>query len=99
MKAILMESQCVQRMNSEIIDENYDPSEFLLQGFRQPKTEEEINSENVMNDLAVSDSEEAPQEMVKLGVKEENDDEADQALWFEKHFMVLRTKMDHIVYC
>lgn len=51
-------SLCADNESSEIIDENYDPSEFLLQGrygFQQPK--DEAHEDNVSNDLVVSDSE------------------------------------------
>lgn len=49
---------CGDNESSEIIDEDYDPSEFLLQGrygFQQPK--EDVGEDNVSNDLVVSDSE------------------------------------------
>ncbi|XP_035205757.1 transcription initiation factor TFIID subunit 1-like isoform X1 [Stegodyphus dumicola] len=49
---------CADNENSEIIDENYDPSEFLLQGrydFQQSK--DDAAEDNVSNDLVVSDSE------------------------------------------
>ncbi|XP_055929152.1 transcription initiation factor TFIID subunit 1-like [Argiope bruennichi] len=50
---------CADQENSEIIDENYDPSEFLLQGrygFQQSK--DDGAEDNVSNDLVVSDSDE-----------------------------------------
>ncbi|GBN10668.1 hypothetical protein AVEN_207637-1 [Araneus ventricosus] len=50
---------CGDQENSEIIDENYDPSEFLLQGrygFQQSK--DDGAEDNVSNDLVVSDSDE-----------------------------------------
>ncbi|GFW17271.1 transcription initiation factor TFIID subunit 1 [Trichonephila clavipes] len=53
-------SLCNDNENSEIIDENYDPSEFLLQGrygFQHCKDGNE-NEDNVSNDLLVSDSDE-----------------------------------------
>ncbi|GIX95370.1 transcription initiation factor TFIID subunit 1 [Caerostris extrusa] len=51
-------SLCGDNENSEIIDENYDPSEFLLQGkygFQQPR-EDGIEDNIISNDLIVSDS-------------------------------------------
>lgn len=62
--------------NSEIIDENYDPSDFLLQGrygFQQPK--EENPEDNVSNDLVVSDSEDESNQPAEQ-MEHEND------LWF-----------------
>ncbi|GFY38599.1 transcription initiation factor TFIID subunit 1 [Trichonephila inaurata madagascariensis] len=51
-------SLCNDNENSEIIDENYDPSEFLLQGRYGFQHCKDGNEDNVSNDLLVSDSDE-----------------------------------------
>ncbi|XP_071041821.1 transcription initiation factor TFIID subunit 1 isoform X2 [Parasteatoda tepidariorum] len=53
-------AMCGDTENSEIIDENYDPSEFLLQGrYGFPPVKQEAEEvDNIDNDLAVSDSDE-----------------------------------------
>lgn len=71
-------------VDNEVIDENYDPSEFLLRGqyeFQQSKEEIHIeNTENVItNDLAVSDSDEEME--VRQDSSDRNDDE-EVELWF-----------------
>lgn len=71
-------------VDNEVIDENYDPSEFLLRGqyeFQQSKEEIHIeNTENVItNDLAVSDSDE--EMAVRQDSSDRNDDE-EVELWF-----------------
>ncbi|XP_067134209.1 transcription initiation factor TFIID subunit 1 isoform X1 [Centruroides vittatus] len=71
-------------VDNEVIDENYDPSEFLLRGqyeFQQNKEEMQIeNTENVItNDLAVSDSEE--EMAVRQDSSDRNEDE-EVDLWF-----------------
>ncbi|XP_023213302.1 uncharacterized protein LOC111616109 [Centruroides sculpturatus] len=71
-------------VDNEVIDENYDPSDFLLRGqyeFQQNKEEMQIeNTENVItNDLAVSDSEE--EMAVRQDSSDRNEDE-EVDLWF-----------------
>lgn len=69
---------CNDNESSEIIDENYDPSEFLLQGrygFQQPK--EDVAEDNVSNDLVVSDSEDECNKPPPGQVDQENEE-----LWF-----------------
>lgn len=73
---------CGDNESSEIIDENYDPSEFLLQGrygFQQSK--EEAHEDNVSNDLVVSDSDDESAKVMCQEQKSEADQE-NEALWF-----------------
>lgn len=68
---------CGDNESSEIIDENYDPSEFLLQGqygFQQSK---DVAEDNVSNDLVVSDSDDESSKQPPNQADQENEE-----LWF-----------------
>ncbi|XP_054711819.1 transcription initiation factor TFIID subunit 1-like [Uloborus diversus] len=70
-------SLCGDNESSEIIDENYDPAEFLLQGrygFQQAKID--ASEDNVSNDLVVSDSEDESNQVSEVQMDQENE------LWF-----------------
>jgi transcription initiation factor TFIID subunit 1 len=72
--------------DDDVIDESYDPSEFLLERFSRPPPapappDPEPDDIDVTKDLAVSDSEDEVNTSLTLQTNEERNDEDDD-LWF-----------------